>query len=207
MQQHFYKPNSKNTGSACSFGYKEDRREFYCQLIKQHSWSGDRGSFAQNRSNPLANVFVKLSPTEAAGFIDAILRNAEFKNYHSKSESQNIQMMFRPYLRGPEGSQVQVGFSLGVIKSLKADNTKANFIIGFTFPEMELLRQFLTACLNHYFSTSYKETLETPPAKTNNKTEDEESTSAIDQVMSDSPTVNTQTRTSSPNDGDEFWTD
>lgn len=144
----FYKPNPKNSGSACSFWSNYDG-SIMTSLIKQASWNdkAKKGSFAQNKDNPNKRVIVKLNPTEVGGLIDSIETNREFSNYHT-SQNQTLQIKFTPYLRNGE----QVGFSFSVFKQDKTDSTnKASYVIGFTYPEARYLKEFLIYVLRKIF--------------------------------------------------------
>ena len=144
----FYKPNPKNTGSACSFWSNYDG-SIMASLIKQASWDNNakKGSFAQNKDNPNKSVILKLNPTEVGGLIDSIETNREFSNYHN-SQNQTLQIKFAPYIR----NDAQVGFSFSVYKQDKEDsNNKASYVIGFTFSEARYLKEFLIYVLRKIF--------------------------------------------------------
>ena len=144
----FYKPNPKNTGSACSFWSNYDG-SIMASLIKQASWDNNakKGSFAQNKDTPNKRVIVKLNPTEVGGLIDSIETNREFSNYHN-SQNQTLQIKFAPYIR----NDAQVGFSFSVYKQDKEDsNNKASYVIGFTFSEARYLKEFLIYVLRKIF--------------------------------------------------------
>ena len=144
----FYKPNPKNTGSACSFGSNYDG-SIMASLIKQASGDdkGKKGSFAKNKDNPSKRVIVKLNPTEVGGLIDSIETNREFSNYHT-SQNQTLQIKFVPYMRNGD----QVGFSFSVYKQDKQDSTnKVSYVIGFTFAEARYLKEFLIYVLRKIF--------------------------------------------------------
>ena len=144
----FYKPNPKNTGSACSFWSNYDG-SIMASLIKLASWdyNAKMGSFAQNKDNPNKRVIVKLNPTEVGGLIDSIETNREFSNYHN-SQNQTLQIKFAPYIR----NDAQVGFSFSVYKQDKEDsNNKASYVIGFTFSEARYLKEFLIYVLRKIF--------------------------------------------------------
>ena len=85
---HFYKPNAKVTGSACSFYLNKRDNAFFSTMIKQESWdSGKRiGSFQKNKKVPLKHVNIKYSASEIAGFIDAAERNVELTGYHGSNQ-------------------------------------------------------------------------------------------------------------------------
>ena len=112
----FYKPNSKNTGTACSFSVNPKDNSVWGSLIKQSSWNDAKkiGSFSENQSNPNKSVKVKFSLTEAAGLLDSLERNVEFSAYHT-SEKQITKIKLSPYIR----DEKQVGFSYSVNKEDK----------------------------------------------------------------------------------------
>tara|TARA_Y100000310_G_C20602134_1_gene773601 strand:+ start:807 stop:1352 length:546 start_codon:yes stop_codon:yes gene_type:complete len=145
---HFYKPNAKVTGSACSFYLNKKDNAFFSTLIKQESWDSAKriGSFQKNKKVPSKHVNIKYSPAEIAGFIDAIERNAEVTGYHGSN--QIAKFKFSPYVK--DGTQK--GFSYLVSKESKEDSTqKSSFIIGFTFPELRLLKEHLIFILQESF--------------------------------------------------------
>lgn len=152
----FYKPNSKVTGTACSFWLNKDGT-IMSSMIKQDSWNDARkiGSFSKNKDNPNARVIVKLGRVEVAGIIDALEREAEFKVYH-KSQNQVLQIRFGLYLDKVSGEKK--GFSFSVNKQGVDDSTaKASFVIGFTYPEARLLRHDLSMLLSQTQGQQVKE--------------------------------------------------
>jgi len=147
----FYKPNSKNTGTACSFSVNEKDSSIWSSLIKQSSWNDAKriGSFAENQNNPAKSVKIKFSLAEAAGILDAIERNSEFSAYHT-SEKQTTQIKFSPYIK----DEKHVGFSYMVSKTDKQNSeNKQSYVIGFYFNEARLLRQFLSYALDSVFDS------------------------------------------------------
>ena len=167
----FYKPNSKNTGTACSFSVNSKDNSVWGSLIKQSSWNEAKkiGSFSENQNNPNKSVKVKFSLTEAAGLLDSLERNTEFSAYHT-SEKQITKIRLAPYIR----DEKQVGFSYSVNKEDKQNiENKQSYLIGFYFNEARLLREFLAYSLNSVFETqrieaikkaknSTKETINSP---------------------------------------------
>jgi hypothetical protein len=145
---HFYKPNAKVTGTACSFYLNKKDNAFFTTLIKQDGWNSNKkiGSFKKNKDNPSKRVNVKFSALEIASLIDAIKSNRKFTGYHGSN--QIARFTFSPYER--DGSQI--GFSFNVTKENKEDSTqRASFLIGFTFAEAELLLQHLSHLLTESF--------------------------------------------------------
>lgn len=147
----FYKPNSKNTGTACSFSVNPKDESIWSSLIKQSSWNESKkiGSFSENQNNPNKSVKVKFSLTEAAGILDAIRRQTEFSAFHS-SEKQSIQIKFSPYIKDNK----HVGFSYIVNKTDKQNSeNKQSYLIGLYFNEATLLEKFLDYSLNAIFES------------------------------------------------------
>jgi hypothetical protein len=147
----FYKPNSKNNGTACSFTVNSKDASIWGSLIKQSSWNEAKkiGSFSENQNNPNKSVKVKFSLTEAAGILDAIERNTEFSAYHT-SEKQITKIKFSPYIR----DEKQVGYSYSVNKEDKQNiENKQSYLIGFYFNEARLLKEFLGYALNSVFES------------------------------------------------------
>lgn len=153
----FYKPNSKNSGTACSFTVNSKDASIWGSLIKQSSWNEAKkiGSFSENQNNPNKSVKVKFSLTEAAGILDAIERNTEFSAYHT-SEKQTTRIKLCPYIR----DEKQVGFSYAVNKEDKQNSeNKQSYLIGFYFNEARLLKQFLSYALDSVFEFQRIETI------------------------------------------------
>jgi len=165
---HFYKPNAKVTGTACSFWYNTNEKSFFSSMIKQASWDSSKrqGSFVKNKKVPDKNVIVKFSAAEVGGILDSIESNREFSTYHS-SKNQITKIKFGKYERDGK----QVGFSYGVNKENKEDSTdKTSFIIGFTFGEARLLKQYLIKALDSSFAFyTPKESESGPEAETETK--------------------------------------
>lgn len=147
----FYKPNSKNTGTACSFSVNSKEGSVWSSLIKQSSWNeGTKtGSFSDNKDNPQKSARVKFSTTEVAGLLEALDKNIEFSAYHS-SDKQVTKIRLSPYIR----DEKQVGFSYSVNKESKENiENKQSFLLGFYFNEARLLKEFLTHALQSIFKT------------------------------------------------------
>ena len=171
----FYKPNSKNTGTACSFSVNSKDNSVWGSLIKQSSWNDAKkiGSFSDNQNNPNKSVKVKFSLTEAAGLLDALERNTEFSAYHT-SEKQITKIKLAPYIR----DEKQVGFSYSVNKEDKQNvENKQSYLIGFYFNEARLLKEFLTYSLNSVFETQRIEAIK----KAKNSTKETKDVSATNQ--------------------------
>jgi hypothetical protein len=172
----FYKPNSKNTGTACSFSVNPKDQSIWSSLIKQGSWNEAKkiGSFSENQNNPNKSVKLKFSLNEAAGLLDSLERNTEFSAYHT-SEKQSTQIKFSPYIR----ENKQVGFSYMVSKTDKQNSeNKQSYLIGFYFNEARLLKQFLSYALDSVFESQRIETIK--KIKNSGKAEEKESQQSED---------------------------
>ena len=153
----FYKPNSKNTGTACSFSVNSKDESVWSSLIKQSSWNESKkiGSFSENQNNPNKSVKIKFSLPEIAGLLDCLEKNSEFSAYHS-SEKQSTQIKLSPYVKDNK----QVGFSYIVTKTDKQNSeNKQSYLIGFYFNEAALLKYFLKYSLNSIFESNRIETI------------------------------------------------
>jgi hypothetical protein len=153
----FYKPNSKNTGTACSFSVNPKDGSIWSSLIKQSSWNEAKkiGSFSENQNNPNKSVKIKFSLTEAAGILDALERQAEFSAYHT-SEKQSTQIKFSPYVKDGK----HVGYSYIVNKTDKQNSeNKQSYLIGFYFNEARLIKEFISYSLNSVFESQRVDTI------------------------------------------------
>jgi hypothetical protein len=155
MPLQFYKPNRGNTGAACSFNLSKERKIAFLSFIKQHSWNEatKNGSFSGNKGNPLKSVDVKLGILEMSGIVDALERNEQYETWFN-SAKQKGKVTIKPYSKVIENAPVQIGYSLGVIKNIKGQDTQGiSFIIGLTFPEARALRQFLLLAIDFLLVT------------------------------------------------------
>jgi hypothetical protein len=152
---HFYKPNPKNTGTACSFWHNSKEGSFFGSFIKQDSWNSKTrtGSFSKNKGNPQKEVIIKFSPTEMAELIDCIDRDVESSGYH-ESPKQVVRFNFKKYIFKEE----RRGFSWGATKEAKDDAVnKVSFIIGLTFAEGALLKEHLRFMLHDSWQKNAEE--------------------------------------------------
>lgn len=142
---NFYKPNSKNSGHACSFQYAKDGN-FYFSFAKQTGWndSTKTGSFkSKDKSNTING---KLSVTEVCSIIDCIESNREFSAFH-KSAKQTLSIKFSPYVR----NDAQIGFTFAVNRKDESGEGKG-FLIGFNFGEAVQAREYLKTALQTVFA-------------------------------------------------------
>jgi hypothetical protein len=169
----FYKPNSKNTGTACSFSVNSKEGSIWSSLIKQSSWNeGTKtGSFSANKDNPQKSAKIKFSITEAAGLLETLDKNIEFSAYHS-SDKQITKIKLSPYIKDDK----QVGFSYSVNKESKENiENKQSFLLGFYFSEARLLKEFLAHSLQSIFRTQEVEAIK----KFKNSKPNQESTKTL----------------------------
>lgn len=154
MRLAFYKPDSRNTGSAASFQISRKEGEeptFYVNIINQFSWDAAKrtGSFGGNRKDPDKNVNFKLNETELGEILHTINTNVTWSGYH-KSQNNTTQIRFAPYKkrRGvkegePESGEEYLCFGFSVTKN-GANRFKIPLEPG------EYMR--LVAFINKYFS-------------------------------------------------------
>lgn len=174
----FYKPNSKNTGTACSFSVNPKDQSVWSSLIKQSSWDESKkiGSFSQNQNNPSKSVKIKFSLTEVAGILDALDRGVEFSAYHT-SDKQSTQIKLSPYIKDGK----QVGYSYIVNKSDKQNSeNKQSYLIGFYFNEARLLKEFLKYSLTSIFESQRIENIKKLKNIKDNRENKEEKTQDVE---------------------------
>ena len=130
----FYKPNAKNTGSACSFSYNKKDKALWVNFVKQASWNDSSKTGTFKGSGPDKKANSKFSVTDLAGLVHAIETNSEFSNFHGTKE-RNTTFKFSPYVR--DGNQV--GFSFSLNQNNSQENIKKSFtqLYSNTQPEVE----------------------------------------------------------------------
>jgi hypothetical protein len=151
----YYKPNPKGTGSACSFWCNAKEGALFGSFIKQSGWNDKTktGSFKANKENPSASTQFKFSQFEVASIVDTIETNRPFSAYH-QTPKKITKFNFKPYIRKEE----QVGFSYSVNTEDKEDSTsKGSFIIGLTYGEARLLKEYFLYSLASIFTSQDKE--------------------------------------------------
>jgi len=147
----FYKPNAKNTGSACSFQYNEKDKAVWVNFVSQFSWNDQSKTGTFKKTPPEKRAYSKFSLTEIAGLVHAIETNGEYSNYHGDKE-RNTRFKFGPYLR--DGNQIGYSFSLNQNNS--KENVKKSFVIWFNFAEGRMLKEFGLTVLKNYFTDCIK---------------------------------------------------
>ena len=126
----FYKPNSKNTGSACSFSYNKQDKALYVSFVRQASWNSQTktGSFKGSGLDKKASS--KVSSTELAGLVHSLEANTEYNAFHGNTD-KNTTFKLAPYSK--DGSQV--GYSFALNQRDNPNNVKKSFIIGLNFAD------------------------------------------------------------------------
>jgi hypothetical protein len=94
---------------------------------------------------------------EVAGILETVDKDAEFKEYHN-SQNQSIQIRFAPYV--DKNTNERKGFSLSVNKTGKDSQEKLSFIIGLTFKEARLLREYMVYIIHDSFANPIKQNQE-----------------------------------------------
>lgn len=169
MPLTIFKPNSKNTGSACSWSFnsKGDKKGIFLEMIKQVSWDDTKktGSFKGGEK-----VNLKLSIVEAGGFLRVLKdirdvqmdgdgkaissENQTAKFFHDSGESGNKGITFQKsaYMSGQKKVSV---FGLSV--SVSEGENKSYFKIPFDPNEAETLQSWLQFALEHIFTGIYSD--------------------------------------------------
>jgi hypothetical protein len=89
MSLQIYKPNSKNTGAACTVSLSQDQKTgapvCYLSAIAQYSWDDSKktGSFAGNAKNPQKTINVKINEIEAGDFLSCFTHRYEHTAFHA----------------------------------------------------------------------------------------------------------------------------
>lgn len=146
----FYKPNSKNTGSAFSANFKG--QELYINITKQFSWSESdrRASFRENLKNPQKSLSVKMNTVEAASMIYSIRNKIKYTSYH-KSKNQKLSIFFEAYI--DKATNLEKGFAFKVLKEDAGNSVdKINFSVGFSFSELVVLELFFEEYIKDSFA-------------------------------------------------------
>jgi hypothetical protein len=172
----FYKANKAATGTAVTFNFDSKELCVYVELIKQTGWdeANSTGSFKGG-----AKGNVKFSLAEVGSIIDVIETTLAatvasdkatlnpvpraFSGYHSGTNA-NTKIAFTPYKKkltqNKDGQDVQVevlsGLSFSVSRKTTGENSvEQKFLMGFTFGEAVILREFFKNALVHCFDAIY----------------------------------------------------
>jgi len=101
MSLPFYKPNSKNQGSALNINISnpgDKEPTLFINMIRQFSWSSSskRGSFAGNKDQPEHTVNMKINHIECGSIISSIENRHEFSAFHTFNDSSTT-LNFSPW--------------------------------------------------------------------------------------------------------------
>jgi len=144
---NFYKPNSKNSGSAFGFriGVQGKTQEpcLYMTAVQQHSWDSNKkkGSFSANSKNPEKSASVKFNESELGGFIFAIENYDKFNAFHSYDDN-STSISLSPYTK-KDGTKA---FSFSVTR-----NSSIKFGMGLEMSEAQLLSEYFKYILKELF--------------------------------------------------------
>jgi len=144
-----YRPNSKNSGCACSFYFGNDGN-VYINAIQQYSWDNNKkiGSFSENSKNSDKSISVKLSIFECGGLIHAIDSYEEYSMFHSYKDDKT-QISFKPWVKNdPKNTKA---FGLSIVR-----NSSDKFRIPIEYSDAVVIKQFLIFCLNKTFLANEK---------------------------------------------------
>ena len=144
---NFYKPNSKNSGSAFGFRIgiqgKTDEPCLYMTAVQQSSWDSNKkkGSFSGNSKNPEKSASVKFNESELGGFIFAIENYDKFNAFHSYDDN-STSISLSPYTK-KDGAKA---FSFSVTR-----NSSIKFGMGLEMSEAQLLSEYFKYVLRELF--------------------------------------------------------
>tara|TARA_Y100000310_G_C20547814_1_gene746493 strand:- start:16 stop:690 length:675 start_codon:yes stop_codon:yes gene_type:complete len=138
---NIWKPNPKNTGTACRFWINRDNA-IMGSLIKQASWDDrkKKGFFQQNKEDPDKNVIIRFSQKEIADIINVLVRSTEFSTYH-RSPKQILQIRFTPWLNNEEEAEV-IGNLNGNAKISNEKATLEGTVVGAITKNIKKQRGF-----------------------------------------------------------------
>ena len=94
MSVRLYKPNSKNTGSAANFSFRNTPGQeplFFVSLIKQDSWNAEKrtGSFANSRGNPATETSIMFNQFELGEIVNTFRTGKEWSTYHNTPKKKS----------------------------------------------------------------------------------------------------------------------
>jgi hypothetical protein len=152
MKYTLYKPNSKNTGCACSLNIgssgKDGGLSLYISVVQQYSWDSNtkKGSFSGNAKDPTKSTSVKMSMNEAGEMISAINHRIPFVAFHTSNNDSTV-IKFSPWdktKKVKEGNEdkeyITPAFGLNISK-----NSATTFRVPFEAGETEVLKELLAA--------------------------------------------------------------
>lgn len=145
---NFYKPNSKNSGSAFGFRLgiqgKSEEPCLYMTAVKQFSWDSNKksGSFSNNSKDPDKSASVKFNEAELGGFIYAIENYEKFSAFHSYDQN-STSISLSPYKKS-DGTKA---FSFSLTR-----NSSNKFGLGLEMSEAYLISEYFKFVLKELFT-------------------------------------------------------
>ena len=140
---HFYKPNARNAGAACSFYLNKSDESFFATLVKQATWDEKKRRATFDKKS---QIVVKLSKQEVADFIHAIEQRDSLSAYHQSRD--NITKFNFTFSEKNDKS----GFYFSVTQEPKDDSTqKASISVPLYVNEACLLLKHLEFLLGQFF--------------------------------------------------------
>jgi hypothetical protein len=140
---HFYKPNARNAGAACSFYLNKSDESFFATILKQATWDDKKRRATFDKKS---QIVVKLSKQEVADFIHAIESKASLSAYHQSRD--NITKFNFTFSEKNDKS----GFYFSVTQEPKDDSTqKASISVPLYTNEACLLHKHLEFLLGQFF--------------------------------------------------------
>mgnify|MGYP000190387368 CR=1 FL=1 len=151
----FYKPNSNNNGSACSF-YASDDGAFMVSLLRQFSWNDKtkKASFSQNRGKEKGNIVIKLSALEVANLILSIDTKVDFKGYHKSPSSPTASSIRFGLYKDKNTGEPKGGYAFGIFQTFQKTGEKNSMFILLGDAEVIYLREYLVYYLHRSFDRS-----------------------------------------------------
>lgn len=138
-----YKPNAKNSGSACSFRLSNERDCVFLNMIAQSSWSDEtkRGGFKENKENPNKSLSCKLNIDELGGILATLNTFIEWSAFHSFKDDKT-QLSMKKWDRSSANKPDALSFGVTKNGSIK---------IGTYFEQKEI------ECLKVFCAEAIKE--------------------------------------------------
>ncbi|MEK6879021.1 MAG: hypothetical protein AABY22_05405 [Nanoarchaeota archaeon] len=140
MSLQYFKPNAKNSGSACNFAFNVSDDCIYVNLIKQVAWNNNKGVFKGGK-----RLVTKLNSNEVGGLLCCLEKNQDQSFIHKTENGMTsifFQKLFKWDAEKKEYGKDQVGYYLSVTRNPK-EGEKETLRIGFNYGESTTLREYL----------------------------------------------------------------
>jgi hypothetical protein len=149
-----FKPNSKNTGTLCTFSVTSSGKSqgIFAEILRQKSWSNETktGTFETDKSQ---KINLKFTVAEAAAMsIICQKQKGEATFFHNTGEvTSSIKFYIYNRKDKDSGAETPAGIALSVTKGDK----KAS--VPFTFAEAFALSRWFDFAFNRIFTADYTE--------------------------------------------------